>query len=152
MQIRLLREDDINAALALVWRVFCEFEAPGYSEEGINEFKLFIKYSTFIEKLNAGTIIAWGCFENEILLGVIAIRDTNHICLLFVEKAYHRKGIAKQLFMAVKKHCENLGAKKITVYSSPYALEAYRHIGFIDTGSEQTVKGIRFIPMEFLLE
>lgn len=151
MQVRLLREGETKAALGLIWRVFCEFEAPEYSEEGINEFKSFIEYDSFIAKLKAGTIITWGCFENDTLLGVIAVRDISHISLLFVEKDYHRRGIATQLFLAVKKHCENLGAKKITVNSSPYAREAYRQLGFTDTGSEQTVNGIRFISMEYLL-
>jgi len=31
-----------HGALDLVWQVFLEFEAPDYSEEGIQEFKKFI--------------------------------------------------------------------------------------------------------------
>ena len=30
---------DMNKALELVWSVFLEYEAPDYTEEGINEFK-----------------------------------------------------------------------------------------------------------------
>ena len=43
LAIRLLNADDIIPAMDLVWRVFFEFEAPEYSEEGIAEFKVFIE-------------------------------------------------------------------------------------------------------------
>jgi len=36
--IRSLKEDAIAPAMALVWRVFEEFEAPDYEPEGITEF------------------------------------------------------------------------------------------------------------------
>jgi len=39
----------------------------------------------------------------------------------------------------------------ITVNSSPYALEVYHRLGFIDKDREQTVDGIRFTPMACLL-
>lgn len=147
MVVRQLEKPDINNALALVWRVFLSFEAPDYAEEGVSEFKAFISYDSITQKMQAGTLVFWGCFENGVLLGVIAVRDQCHICLLFVDKAHHRRGIARRLFEIVKLHCQSGGAEKITVYSSPYAAEAYRHLGFCDTDAEQTVNGIRFIPM-----
>ena len=36
-----------------------------------------------------------------------------------------------------------------TVHSSPYAVEVYRHLGFVATDAEQTVSGLRFTPMRF---
>ena len=33
MEIRLLTRDELNNALDLVWRVFCEYEAVNYTEE-----------------------------------------------------------------------------------------------------------------------
>ncbi|WP_460645598.1 GNAT family N-acetyltransferase [Lacrimispora brassicae] len=37
----------------------------------------------------------------------------------------------------------------MTVNSSPYAVEIYHKLGFVDTDTEQLVNGIRFIPMEY---
>lgn len=37
---------------------------------------------------------------------------------------------------------------KITVNSAPFAIDFYHKIGFKDTGKEQTVDGIRFLPMQ----
>ena len=32
-------KEDLEEAINLVWRVFLEFEAPNYTQEGIDEFK-----------------------------------------------------------------------------------------------------------------
>ena len=75
----------------------------------------------------------------------------SHLCLLFVEKACHRQGIARALFSALRDHCRTApDTPRITVNSSPYAVGAYRRLGFRTTGDERTVDGIRFTPMEYL--
>ena len=40
------------------------------------------------------------------------------------------------------------GHERVTVHSSPYAVEIYSRMGFEPTDTEQTVNGLRFIPME----
>ena len=35
------------------------------------------------------------------------------------------------------------------VNSSPYAVEIYRHLGFVPTDDEQSVDGLRFTPMQY---
>jgi len=42
---------------------------------------------------------------------------------------------------------KNSSSNELTVNASPYAMEIYHHLGFKDTKTEQTVMGIRFIPM-----
>ena len=37
--------------------------------------------------------------------------------------------------------------EEITVNSSPYAVEAYRRLGFVDVDNEKLLDGIRFTPM-----
>jgi len=73
--------------------------------------------------------------------------------MLFVKKDYHRRGIARSLFQtAVKEICKKQdNVSKITVNSSPYAVEVYHRLGFVDIDKEQTVNGIRFTPMAYLL-
>lgn len=38
MEIRKILKEEITKALELVWKVFLEYEAPDYTEEGIKEF------------------------------------------------------------------------------------------------------------------
>lgn len=66
--------------------------------------------------------------------------------LLFVKKQYHRQGIARRLFQLVLRHC---GSDTITVNPSPCAAGTYRRLGFVATGGEKTVNGIRFTPIEY---
>ncbi len=154
MKIIKLGKEDIKEALHLVWVVFEEFEAPDYPIIGIEEFKRFISYNSIINRMENGDMQFWGCRDNadNILTGVIASRDISHISLLFVKKEHHRKGIARKLFETVIEECKNQGnTDKITVNSSPYAVEVYHRLGFVDTAIEKTIKGITFTPMAYML-
>jgi GNAT superfamily N-acetyltransferase len=150
LNILKLQKSDIRDALDLVWTVFLEFEAPDYSSQGIEEFKKFISYNSMIEQFEKEELSFWGCTVTKELAGVIATRGDNHICLLFVKKEFHRKGIAKRLFQEVFESQKSLDY--ITVNSSPYAVEVYHRLGFVDIDKEQTVNGMRFTPMVYKLK
>ena len=146
-----LDKKDLSQALELVWNVFKEFEAPNYTEGGIKEFKKFISYETIITGINKKELQFWVYFDNNKIVGLIATREVDHICLLFVDKEYHKRGIARDLFFMVKNICENKKKTSITVNSSLYAVEFYHKIGFIDTDKLKCINGIKFIPMIFKL-
>ena len=42
---------------------------------------------------------------------------------------------------------ENSTSNKLTVNASPYAKDVYHRLGFEAADAEQTITGIRFIPM-----
>jgi len=137
----------LSEALSLVREVFLEYEAPEYSAEGIQEFMRFIEPAAINKMLSEGAIHIWTCENDGQIIGVIGARS-GHINLLFVSGEYHCKGIARRLFNMMAEHFKPAA---ITVNSSPYAVEAYHKLGFIDTDAEQTVNGIRFIPMKCVL-
>lgn len=37
--------------------------------------------------------------------------------------------------------------EKLTVHAAPYAVEAYKRLGFVATDSERTEDGVRYTPM-----
>ncbi len=132
-----------ETAINLVLSVFMQYEACDYSLEGINTFKAFISNPESIDSLEF-----YGAFinDNEII-GVIATRNNgNHIALFFVDGRYHRQGIGRKLFQVV---LEKSTGNKITVNSSPYAVEIYKKLGFIPDSDEQIKEGIRFTPMTY---
>lgn len=139
---------------SLVWEVFAEFEAPGYKQEGINEFKKFIQPDKITEYCEQGNFFVICCKNADETIGVIAVREDSHISLLFVKKEYHQRGIARKLFMmAIEKCCnKHPGLQTITVNSSPYAVKIYEKMGFKKVGAEQEQNGIRFIPMLFVID
>jgi GNAT superfamily N-acetyltransferase len=73
--------------------------------------------------------------------------------LLFVDKSHQRKGIARELLKRSIEICRKRKSdiQRVTVNSSPNAVTAYQKIGFKDIEDEKVVNGIRFIPMELIL-
>ena len=89
----------------------------------------------------------YGAFDNDELVGTLAMRDVNHISLFFVKESYHRKGIGKKLFETMKNDYDK---HDFTVNSSPYAVEIYERLGFQKTDCEQITNGIRYTPMRYI--
>lgn len=139
MEIQKLRKMELPAAMDLCWRVFQEFEAPDYPPEGVEAFHTYISNAEQVKHLTA-----FGAWKGRNLLGVLAAAGS-HIALFFVDPAFHRRGIGRALFQAY------LAAgdwDRVTVHSSPYAVEVYRHLGFSPTAAEQLwPDGIRYTPM-----
>lgn len=150
MDIIKLCYKDVKAAMELVHRVFMEFEAPEYSEDGIKEFEKFIEFNSVIKMMDNGELSILGAKDHGVLKGIVANRG-NHISLLFVDKEYHRKGIARELFHVLVEELKGKGSKDITVNSSPYAVDIYRKLGFNAKDTEQVFNGIRFTPMIYIL-
>ena len=153
MNINQLSREDIPSAIDLVWEVFDEFEMPDYSPEGTEEFRRTVNRDNITDMVNRGDMRLWGSRVEGGLSGVIAMRGSNHISLLFVRKQYHRQGIARRLFETVLDEIrKDTGIATITVNSSPYAVTVYHHLGFTDTAPEQTINGIRFTPMVYRID
>lgn len=143
MKIRQILEKDREKALELVWNVFVQYESPDYSKEGIEAFY----QSVIVNEDYINNIVMYGAFEENEIKGVIATRNSgNHIALFFVDGRYHKQGIGKSLFQKVLAESTD---DEITVNSSPYAVEVYRHLGFGETDTEQTEDGIRYTPMKY---
>ena len=149
--IKEISKSDLKQALDLVNEVFSEFVAVEYSERGIATFQEYLKtkYEEVSADLESGHKKAWGYHQNGEIIGVIATRNVSHIALMFVDKRYHRKGIARRLFDTVLADLKgNADVTQITVNSSPYALKAYEKLGFIKTAEQQEHEnGIIYIPM-----
>ncbi|WP_449536322.1 GNAT family N-acetyltransferase [Ferdinandcohnia sp. Marseille-Q9671] len=148
VSIRQMNLDEVNEVSQFVRRVFNDFIAPTYSNEGIYTFKR-INEPTSIEKRNRENHFVLIASVNNIMAGVTEIRDYNHISMLFVDGTYQKRGIAKSLLTIaldkIRKQYPN--QEFITVNSSPYGFNAYEKLGFEKTDEEQKVHGLRFIPM-----
>ena len=143
MDIKKIDEAQIADAIDLIWTTFLQFEAPDYSEEGIQSFKDFIENKDIISSLEF-----WGAYDSQILKGVIATNENRkHICCFFVKAEYHRQGIGRKLWEYL---LENSKSEVITVNSSPYAVPVYHRLGFVDTDTEQLSDGMRYTPMKYV--
>ena len=143
MEIRQLEPFEIDEAITLIWEVFLQFEAPDYSDEGIQSFKDFIENDEILK-----TLEFFGAYEQDELKGVIATSENRkHICCFFVKAKYHRQGIGRTLWEYVLNHSERI---VFSVNPSPYAVPVYRKLGFVETDTEQLADGMRYTPMKFV--
>ena len=140
IEVRPLQTAEMPEALALFEHVFMAFEAPEYSEEGIETFLSFIRDANAVSALTF-----YGAFEEGLVRGVLATRGSSHIALFFVDAAHQNRGIGRALFSAAWNACR---ADGMTVNSSPYAVEIYRRLGFEPVSGEQLRDGIRYTPMQ----
>ena len=138
---RPLLPDEIPEAIELIWEVFLKFEAPIYSEEGICTFR-----ASLDDPVRTAALKWYGAFEGGHLVGALCMRAPQHIGDFFVKESYQKKGHGRRLFERMQQDYER---KEFAVNSSPYAVPIYRKLGFKDTGSEQTVDGLRFTPMKY---
>jgi ribosomal protein S18 acetylase RimI-like enzyme len=150
MHIRSLVPDDIPAAAALLRRAAEEFilhestPADGaivlaeQGEEGMRSF------------LAKGFVYHVADVDGE-LAGFIAIRERSHVYSLYVDKRFHRRGIARALWDVARAAAIGPGHPGFfTVNASNHALPFYASLGFVPTAPTQT--GIvRYNPMRLSL-
>ena len=158
-KIRIVKPNEVRSALNLALAVFMEFEAPVYSEDGIKRFiDDCIENEEYANTYISSKYFMMGAFgfdentECDKIIGMIAAKGDNHISMVFVNKNYHRQGVATAIMKEIITTLRLKGADKITVNSSPYGLPFYHVFGFTDTDTEQTKNGLTFTPMVFELK
>jgi catechol 2,3-dioxygenase-like lactoylglutathione lyase family enzyme/predicted N-acetyltransferase YhbS len=140
-----------DAVCQLITRVFDEFVAPDFGEDGIQEFYRYANPESLAQHAKRDHDILVAEEEGQIV-GMIAMRKQTHVALLFVER--RGRGIARELLRQAMDACRQAAPEttRITVHSSPYALPVYLRLGFEVSGPEKTVHGIRFVPMHLRLD
>lgn len=151
-QIRSAYRGEWQDAMALAWKTFLRFEADVYSPEGVRNFENFITDSTLYRMFIMGAYQMFVAVDGMKIVGMITLRDTSHISLLFVDEAYHRQGVGRGLMKYLADYLRmEVGAERVTVNSSPYGVGFYHKMGFRDIRPEEMKDGIIYTPMEFIL-
>jgi len=129
--IRPALPEEIPAALDLAQRVFREFIRPGENT------------ATHYDNEHETMLVA---LAGERIVAMASQRGGCHVRKLYVDGAWHRAGIATRLMDAI---IESMGADRITVNSSPYAMPFYANYGFVPAGEEIQANGFVFTPMVY---
>ncbi|MCR4739413.1 MAG: GNAT family N-acetyltransferase [Lachnospiraceae bacterium] len=137
--------------MQLAWDTFLIYEAPEYTREGINSFRSFIRDPILKKMFIMGEYLAYGAFIDRQIVGIIGIRNLNHISLLFVQSELHHRGIASTLIDRCANDLIQKGVRSMTVNSSPYAVGFYHKKGFEDISGEVITEGIRYTPMRLTM-
>ncbi len=155
--VRPLREGEEDVVCQLILDTFHEFEAEGYSEEGLTNFRAYADPAAMSARTEGGdhfALVVEGPLDGTPeIAGVIEIRNHSHVSQLFVAGSHHRRGLARTLLEHALARCRiaNPDLVTVTVASSTYAVEVYERLGFVRTGPERVERGIRVNPMELSL-
>ncbi len=136
----------------LIKKVYDEFVSIDYSEEGNQFFYDWINPAKISERQKNQVNLLVAVVENQIV-GMIEIRENLYISLLFVDKAFHGKGIAKKLYhealqMLIQR---DPNITKFYVHASPFSIPIYQKLGFKETDTMQENNGIKYVPMEMMV-
>lgn len=154
-KIDYMKELELKSTLNLVKNVFDEFNSKDYEEEGIDSFYKFIEEDSIKNRIDSGNMVVLVARTNyNQIIGTIAISADNHVNLLFIDKAFQRKGIGTNLLKFAINICKynDENVSKVTVNSSPYAIEFYHKYGFKDLDGIQEDDGIVFLPMAYYMD
>lgn len=152
IEYRTMRPNDADQVFNLITDTFHQTVAPGFSQEGIDEFLTCIQPDILVdhlEKHHAGFL----ALLDTRIVGMIMLRNDEHISLFFVDPEFQRQGIGRALMRLALAHRGNHEpeAAKITVNASPNSVNAYKRLGFEVMDTEQCLNGIRFVPMALKL-
>lgn len=150
---RMIKPGEESVVSSLVIDVFNEFVAPLFAKEGVEEFNRYTSAKAIAVRINNGNMLLVAEAEDEIV-GIIEVRENNHVGWLFVDKRFQRNSVGRELLKRAVELCKERDdtVNRITVNSSPNAVAAYRRFGFRAVEDEKTVNGIRHTPMELILD
>jgi GNAT superfamily N-acetyltransferase len=147
MKIRRAMPEDAEAISALIKSVAHYFTVhpEGLGAEG---FLKTIEPAATCANISAPNFhYAVGHIDQQ-LVGIVALRDTTHLYHLFVDQAFQKQGLSRQLWLHAKEASIAAGNHLgITVNASVYAVPVYERFGFAATGSRVETHGIAFLPM-----
>ena len=148
-EFRWAMESEWLPAMRMIWNTFLRYEGREYSKEGIHNFYDFITNDQLYFLFLQGKYQLMVALDKGRIIGAGSIRNGNQLSLLFVEEAYHHKGVGSAL---LRRLCEYLkteaGEKSMFVQAAPSAVGFYRKQGFKALQSEMEISGIRVMPME----
>ncbi len=147
--IRWAKAEEWEPAIKMIWRTFLRFEPSDYTEEGIQNFLNFITDEKLFHSFLRGEYQMMVALDQDKVVGAASVRNRNHLSLLFVDEAYHMRGIGRHLMERFCSYLENeAGEHYMSLKAAPYAVNFYRKIGFRIVRPEEEVGGIRVTSME----
>lgn len=139
--------EEWEPAMELAWKTFLKFEALEYGEEGTAHFLDFISDEKLFKMFMAGEYKLAVAKENGKIVGLVSLRSQNHISLLFVDEAFHKRGIGKKLLAYAQDEFLFPSDFRLSVNAAPYAIDFYKKVGFMESSELQKADGITFLPM-----
>jgi GNAT superfamily N-acetyltransferase len=151
MHIRPLVPGDIPAAAALLRHAAEEFILHESTPEGASVF-LAEQGEEGMRGFLASGFVYHVAEVDGTLAGFIAIRERSHVYSLYVDRRFHRRGIARRLWETARDAAiwpDHPGA--FTVNASNHAVPFYASLGFVPTAPTQ-YRVVHYNPMRLVVD
>lgn len=93
-------------------------------------------YQSFVAEVGENIVGSVGCQLFDGLYPNVlkdSYRKYGYIWGVYVELAYRKRGIAKQLTLAAMNHLRTIGCTRVLLHASPSGKAVYSQLGFSDT-------------------
>lgn len=150
MKIRLLGENEIQMAINVAHETYRECVLPFVRmEEEVKQYNSYVNLENLWKEVHEGRLLIWGLFEAEELCAVSAMQTVGHITMLYVRRAFQKKGYGTALLDWMRGYAkETLRLKKVTVNVTPLFSESFfQRVGF-KRMKEVMYPQIYFVSME----
>lgn len=132
---------EYDAAAQLIAATFEQCVAHSMDARGIETFLAYAA-APALRARDAAGCATYVAYDGGALVGVLHVRDGEHISLFFVRPDRHGQGIGHALIERADRT-----TRLASVNSSTNAVRSYERYGFKASGPEQVSDGIRFVPM-----
>ena len=145
---RTMQPHDAEAVCHLVAKVFSARVAPHFAPEGITAFLQYLRPTELWKRIHHEHFVLVA-EDKSGLVGMIEMRDYNHVALLFVDEGHQKQGIARSLVELAVKACQqqNPELTEITVGATPNAVPVYARLGFQQVEPDHWENGMHTFPM-----
>ncbi|MDH5181838.1 MAG: GNAT family N-acetyltransferase [Gammaproteobacteria bacterium] len=144
ISIRDAQAPDADELAALIYStsLACCFSAdqpcPAWYKESVD-------VAHIAQLLNDEKMVWLVATQDNLIAGVLAIRERCHIKYYFVAPSFQNRGIGKRLWQAA--HQQGVFGESVTVRSSLNAVTVYERLGFVTTEPPNIFNGLHYQAM-----
>ncbi|MCL1875703.1 MAG: EFR1 family ferrodoxin [Synergistaceae bacterium] len=151
-----MKPEEAKLASSIALASFAKIESEGFSSEGKAAFVNYVSANAIASRQSLGHNVTLAVSDSKIV-GMIEIRNGNHISMLFVLPEYTNNGIGTKLLTYAiaqirKERSKTNAVKQVTVHSADGSLTFYLMRGFRTIATRQERDGIGYTTMAFSLK
>jgi GNAT superfamily N-acetyltransferase len=128
-KIRKFKEKQAKEVSKLIFDSFNEFVASDWSKRGKKKFLRDIIPEKIIKRSKSKIREYYVAMKDNKVIGIIGMKN-NRINVLFVNKKFHKKGVATKLIKKIESIFKKRKTKIIKIRSSLCAVKFYEKMGY----------------------
>lgn len=144
MEVREARLTDAGKMSQISMASFMAAVAPSLSQQGIESFQQIASEQGFYQRMQQDNLM-WVAVHQDEVVGVIELKQGQHIATLFIDPNMQKQGIGRAL---INKAVTNARKELITVKASLISVLAYKRYGFELSGDIAEAGGLVYQPMQ----